>query len=87
MTLTDLADIAEILGVLAIAFGIVFGAILVGGAAILIGDKLKRYIDESRHSQDHELLFEWFQWLVERLVERGEGSRSPAFEAHRDWRE
>lgn len=60
---------------------------LVGGAAILIWKKLQRYIEESRISQNHELLFEWFQWLAERLEERGENVRSPAFKAYRNWRE
>jgi hypothetical protein len=60
---------------------------LVGGAAILIWGKLKNWVQETRTSQNHELLFEWFQWLVERLEARGEDARDPAYEAHRDWRE
>ncbi len=169
MTLTDLANIAEILGVLAIVFGIAFGAIqlkqhrkqvrtnaitelarsfehrefteayrlianlpdgltekefgelgddyvsaalrvgfkfetvgllihkgvvpmdamadLVGGAAILIWKKMRRYVEEARASQDHDLLFEWFQWLVERLEERGEDKRPPAYRAYKNWSE
>jgi hypothetical protein len=31
--------------------------------------------------------FEWYQWLVERLVERGESTQKPAYEAHRLWQE
>jgi hypothetical protein len=60
---------------------------LVGGAAILIWGKLKNWVQETRSSQNHELLFEWFQWLVERLEARGEYSRDPAYQAYRDWRE
>jgi hypothetical protein len=60
---------------------------LVGGAAILIWGKLKNWVQETRTSQNHELLFEWFQWLVERLEDRGENVRDPAYQAYRDWRE
>ena len=169
MTLTDWANIAEILGVIAIIFGIVFGSIqvqqhrkqartnaimelarsfedrefteayrlianlsddiapeefeglgddyvsaglrvsfkfetiglliykgvvpldamrdLVGGAAVLIWGKLRRWIEASRQSQSHDLLFEWFQWLVEQIEERGQETRRPAYEAYKDWRE
>jgi len=58
---------------------------LVGGAAILIWAKLGRWVEESRKSQDHELLFEWFQWLAERLEAQGEKFRRPAFEEHKNW--
>ena len=60
---------------------------LVGGAAILIWGKLKNWVQETRNSQNHQLLFEWFQWLVERLEARGEDTRDPAYQAYRDWRE
>lgn len=60
---------------------------LVGGAAVLIWGKLRRYIEDSRRSQNHDLLFEWFQWLAEKLAERGENTRLPAYKAHKDWRE
>lgn len=60
---------------------------LVGGAAILIWAKLRLWVEESRKSQDHELLFEWFQWLAERLEAQGENVRRPAFVEHKNWRE
>lgn len=60
---------------------------LVGGAAVLIWGKLRRWIEESRESQNHDLLFEWFQWLAEQLAERGESTRLPAYKAYRNWSE
>ena len=60
---------------------------LVGGAAVLIWAKLETWVEESRVSQDHKLLFEWFQWLAEQLEARGEDDRDPAYQLHRDWRE
>lgn len=60
---------------------------LVGGAAIKIWRVVENWTLETRETQDHDLLFEWFQWLVERLQERGEGKRIPAFQAYKDWQE
>lgn len=58
---------------------------LVGGAAIKIWGVVKIWIRETRRRQGHPLLFEWFEWLVDRLEERSEGARLPAFEAYADW--
>ncbi len=57
---------------------------LVGGAAILIRAKLRVWAEESRKNQDHDLLFEWFQWLAERLEAQGEKSRTPAYENYKN---
>lgn len=59
---------------------------LVGGAAILIWNKLHQYIIDTRIKDEHPLFLEWFQWLVERLKEKGESDRIPAFIAHKDWK-
>ena len=59
---------------------------LVGGAAVLIWGKLRFWIEESRRSQKHYLLFEWFQWLAEQLEAREENIRLPACRAHKNWR-
>lgn len=59
---------------------------LVGGAAIKIWGVVRLWTEETRQSQGHILLFEWFQWLAERLEERSEGARLPAYQAYRDWR-
>lgn len=60
---------------------------LVGGAAILIWRKLKTWVEATRNSQDHKLLFEWFQWLAEQLEARGVDTRDPAYQAYINWRE
>ena len=60
---------------------------LAGGAAVLIWKKLRRWIEDSGVGQDHDLLFEWFQWLAERLEELGESTRFPAYKAYEDWSE
>lgn len=60
---------------------------LVGGAAIKIWGVAEKWTLETRESQGHDLIFEWFQWLVDRLHERSEGNRVPAFLAYKDWQE
>ncbi len=59
---------------------------LVGGAAIKIWGVVKVWTEDTRRSQGHLLLFEWFQWLAERLEERSESDRLPAYDAYKDWR-
>ncbi|MBT8098868.1 MAG: DUF4760 domain-containing protein [Gammaproteobacteria bacterium] len=59
---------------------------LIGGAAIKIWGVVRSWTEETRQSQNHRLLFEWFQWLVERLEERREDARLPAYQAYRHWR-
>src|SRR5207342_567433 len=44
---------------------------IIGGAVVLLWQRLKPWIEASRREQNHPLLFEWFQWLAERLEERG----------------
>ncbi len=58
---------------------------LVGGAAIKIWRVVRVWTEATRAKQSHALLFEWFQWLVERLVERSENDRRPAYDAYRNW--
>ena len=58
---------------------------LVGGAAIKIWGVVKVWTEDTRKSQGHFLLFEWFQWLAERLEERSESGRLPAYDAYKDW--
>ncbi|MDX1481148.1 MAG: DUF4760 domain-containing protein [Woeseiaceae bacterium] len=60
---------------------------LVGGVAIMMWDKLRIWVEATRKANRHELMFEWFQWLAERLKERDRGVRRPAWEAYTDWRE
>jgi hypothetical protein len=35
--------------------------------------------------QSAEFIFEWFEWLVDRLKERGRDVREPAYLQHSDW--
>ena len=58
---------------------------LVGGAALTLWDILNQYVKDVRDSGRHPTFMEWFQWLVERLQERGKNEALPAFEMHRDW--
>lgn len=60
---------------------------LVGGAAIKIWGVVKLWTEDTRQRQGHTLVFEWFQWLAERLEERSESVRLPAHEAYRNWRQ
>ncbi len=59
---------------------------LVGGAAITIWNILKGWVDETRVDRSHATFWEWYQWLVDRLIERGEYNRSPAYENHKKWK-
>ena len=59
---------------------------IIGGTAVLFWTKLRPWVEEHRAEQKHQLLFEWFQWLAERLVERGRPEQIPAYTRCRDWR-
>ncbi len=56
-----------------------------GGSLTQLWRKLAVAIADMRAEQRHETLFEWFQWLAERLESAGEAARVPAHRAHRDW--
>ena len=58
---------------------------LIGGAVVLLWRKLQPWAEEYRAEQQHELLFEWFQWLAERLSERGRLEQVPAYKRYKDW--
>ena len=49
--------------------------------------KLESYIKAIRNEMDRHTMFEWFEWLVDRMKEREnvEG-RVPAYEAYKDWK-
>lgn len=61
--------------------------LLVGGAAVKIWRVVRLWTEESRNLQNHLLLFEWFQWLAERLEERAEIDRQPAYKIHKSWQQ
>jgi hypothetical protein len=55
------------------------------GVTVLCWRKLERYIEEQRKS-GWPNLFEWLQWLAERMEERTPADGDvPAFERFRDW--
>lgn len=58
---------------------------LVGGAALVIWKVLEQWVKQTRVDRNHPTILEWFEWLVDRLIERGEQDRSPAFEAYKTW--
>ena len=58
---------------------------LVGGAALALWNVLETWVHEVRDSHSNAYFLEWYQWLVERLQERGRTTRQPAFEEARDW--
>ena len=60
---------------------------LVGGFSIKTWSILSQWASEMRQKEGQPEFFEWYQWLVERLIERGEPDREPAYDASRLWRE
>ena len=60
---------------------------LVGGFSLKLWSVLSKWAEEMRVKNCQPEFFEWYQWLVERLVERGESTKEPAYQAHRLWRE
>ncbi|MES1212410.1 MAG: hypothetical protein ABUT11_02565 [Leifsonia sp.] len=56
------------------------------GAITISWRKLHAFVDEDRASLQRETVWEWFQWLAERMRERELTSAPiPAHIAHRDW--
>ena len=60
---------------------------LVGGFALKLWSILSNWAQEVRETKNQPEFFEWYQWLVERLIERGEETRDPAYQAASNWRE
>lgn len=57
---------------------------LIGASAIILWQKLKPWTEALRVETDNEYIFEWFQWLVDRLSQF-DGGQSPAYELYSDW--
>lgn len=56
------------------------------GAIIISWRKLRRFVEEDRRDLERETVWEWFQWLAERVQARERHVRtSPAHIAYRDW--
>jgi len=60
---------------------------LVGGAALTIWRVVEPWVAETRISRSHPSFWEWYQWLVERLEERGYANRLPAYITHANWKQ
>lgn len=58
---------------------------LVGGVGVHFWKLLQPWAIALRQERNQPLMFEWFQWLAERLEERGRPAQSPAFERHAGW--
>jgi hypothetical protein len=57
------------------------------GAIVISWRKLHAFVEDDRRSLKRETVWEWFQWLAERMLEREETSPAiPAHVAHRNWR-
>ena len=56
------------------------------GAITISWRKLRVFVEEDRKSLQRETVWEWFQWLAERMAEReSRQAPIPAQIAHRDW--
>jgi hypothetical protein len=48
--------------------------------------RLEKYVTEIREEMQRERLFEWFQWLAERMLDRERSqTREPAYISYRNW--
>lgn len=58
------------------------------GLILISWRKLHRFVEEDRRSLERQTVWEWYQWLAERMLEREAGSPAkPAHLAHRSWRQ
>jgi hypothetical protein len=60
---------------------------LVGGFSLKLWSILSAWAEEMRQTKQQPEFFEWYQWLVDKLEERGESSGAPAYLAKRAWNE
>jgi hypothetical protein len=59
---------------------------LMGDAIVAFWPKLSPWILELRRDQQRESVYEWFQWLVERLQERQRRTAEGAHVRYRSWK-
>jgi hypothetical protein len=59
---------------------------LLGGVVVMMWHKLACWAADYRVEQGHDLAFEWFQWLAERIEGRGRKQEEPAYRRYRDWK-
>ena len=59
---------------------------LMGGMIMLWWARIKPLAERDRQTTENPRMFEWVQWLAERVAERRAGTDSkPAFQAHASW--
>ena len=58
---------------------------LIGASVVILWAKLQPWISVLREETDNEYMFEWFQWLADRLATHGDTDMRPAYEAFSDW--
>ncbi len=59
---------------------------LLSGPLVLSWRKLGGFVTEYRKLLGRDTMYEWYQWLVERMIERESKSVPvPAYLAHRNW--
>jgi hypothetical protein len=60
---------------------------LFSGAILISWRKLRVFVEEDRRVTERNTVWEWFQWLAERMLEREKSVPPvPAHIAHRSWR-
>jgi hypothetical protein len=59
---------------------------LVGGVAVYFWKKLRPWVEDLRLCKGQPLLLEWYQWISDRLEERGWPDQQPAYFRHRHWK-
>lgn len=60
---------------------------LMGGMITMWWARIKPLAERERESTGNPRMFEWAQWLAERVIEPGGGTESePAFTAHAHWK-
>ena len=57
------------------------------GPIVISWKKLELYVSGLRQEHQADTIYEWFQWLAERILDQEESSPPiPAYIAHRDWK-
>ena len=59
---------------------------LMGDAIVNFWPRLKDWIEAMRREQSRESVYEWFQWLVDRLAERERRRTTGAHVRYAEWR-
>lgn len=58
---------------------------LIGSSVVILWRKLQPWVNALREELDSPTMFEWFQWLAERLADYHDDHSEPAYDAHKSW--